>query len=74
MATLSIVGAKLINKYRANACTDITGFGILGHARYLAEAQKNNVEFVIQKFPIYKGLIKIEKKVLNFRFYEGYSA
>jgi selenide,water dikinase len=74
MATLSIVGAKLINKYRANACTDVTGFGILGHAQYLAEAQKNKVQFVIQKLPIYKGLIKIEKKVINFRFCEGYSA
>jgi len=59
MATLSLVGAKLITKYQANACTDVTGFGILGHAQYLAEAQKNNVEFVIQKLPIYKGLIKI---------------
>jgi selenide,water dikinase len=43
MATLSIVGARLIQKYKASACTDVTGFGILGHAKYLAAAQKNNV-------------------------------
>jgi len=36
MATLSIVGARLLRKYRAHACTDVTGFGILGHANYLA--------------------------------------
>jgi selenide,water dikinase len=59
MATLSIVGASLVNKYRAHACTDVTGFGILGHANYLAQAQKKNVEFVINKLPIYKNLIKI---------------
>ena len=40
MATLSIVGARLIRKYKAHACTDVTGFGILGHANYLAQAQK----------------------------------
>jgi selenide,water dikinase len=43
MATLSLIGAKLITKYKAHACTDVTGFGILGHAHYLAQAQKNNV-------------------------------
>lgn len=59
MATLSTVGANLITKYRAHACTDVTGFGILGHAKYLAQAQKNNVEFVINKLPVYKNLIKV---------------
>ncbi len=29
MATLNIVGARLLKKYNARACTDITGFGIL---------------------------------------------
>lgn len=74
MATLSLVGARLLRKYNANACTDVTGFGILGHANYLAQAQKANVEFVLNKFPIYKGLMKIEKKVLDFRFLEGLAA
>lgn len=59
MATLSLVGARLLRKYRASACTDVTGFGILGHATYLAQAQKAGVELVINKLPIYKGLIKI---------------
>lgn len=59
MATLSHVGAGLITKYKAHACTDVTGFGILGHANYLAEAQKNDVEFVINILPVYKHLIKI---------------
>ena len=54
MATLSLVGAKLIQKYRTHACTDVTGFGILGHANYLAQAQKKAVDFVINKLPVYK--------------------
>lgn len=43
MATLSLVGARLVTKYKAGACTDVTGFGILGHADYLAQAQKKKV-------------------------------
>jgi selenide,water dikinase len=59
MATLSYVAARLVTKYKAHACTDVTGFGILGHANYLAEAQKSNVEFVLHTLPIYKNLLKI---------------
>lgn len=74
MATLSLVGARLVTKYKAGACTDVTGFGILGHADYLAQAQKNKVEFVINKFPVYKNLIKVEHKVQDFKFFEGLAA
>lgn len=74
MGTLSILGASLIQKYKTGACTDVTGFGVLGHARYLAQAQKNRVQFVLNRFPIYKGLIKIENKVQNFKFMDGLAA
>ena len=74
MATLSLVGARLIQKYKAHACTDVTGFGILGHANYLAQAQKNNVTFVLNRLPVYKNLIKIEHKVQDFKLMDGYAA
>ena len=74
MATLSLVGARLIQKYRAHACTDVTGFGILGHAKYLAQAQKKKVDFVLNRFPVYKNLIKIEHKVQDFKLMDGYAA
>ena len=59
MATLSIKATRLMHKHFSKACTDITGFGLLGHASYLAQAQKNSVKFVINKFPIYKNAIKL---------------
>lgn len=74
MATLSIVGARLVQKYRAHACTDVTGFGILGHANYLAQAQKAAVSFVINRLPVYKNLIKMEHKVQDFKLMQGYAA
>jgi len=36
MGTLNKVGAELMKKYSAHACTDVTGFGILGHCNNLA--------------------------------------
>jgi selenide, water dikinase len=69
MATLSMVGARLIRKHKVGACTDVTGFGILGHADYLAQAQKQKVEFVINRLPVYRNLIKVEHKVMNFKFF-----
>lgn len=36
MATLNKAAAEVMEKYPVNACTDITGFGFLGHASELA--------------------------------------
>ena len=59
MATLSTTSARLMHKHSSKACTDVTGFGLLGHASYLAQAQKNSIKFVINKFPIYKNAFKL---------------
>jgi len=75
MATLNMVGARLLRKYKSNACTDVTGFGVLGHANYLAQAQKNNVKFVIESLPILKDLHRLEtEKVTSYKLLEGYAA
>lgn len=43
MARLNLTGAKLMHKYKAGAATDVTGFGILGHAVNLAEKDRKSV-------------------------------
>jgi selenide,water dikinase len=52
MSRLNRTGAVLMKKYGAHGATDVTGFGILGHASNLAEAQKNAVDFIIHELPI----------------------
>lgn len=52
MATLNRNSAKLMRKYGCNGATDITGFGLLGHAKNLAAAQKNDVDLVIEAMPV----------------------
>lgn len=74
MATLNVLAATLLHEFDSKAATDVTGFGILGHADYLAQAQRADVDFVIEKLPTFKNLAKIEGKVQNFRFFEGYAA
>ena len=36
MSTLNMYAASLMKKYNAHGATDITGYGILGHAKNLA--------------------------------------
>jgi selenide,water dikinase len=41
-----------MHKYNAHGATDVTGFGLLGHAQNLARHQKNEVSFVIHNLPV----------------------
>lgn len=47
MATLNKVAGEAIEKYDVNACTDVTGFGLLGHASEVAKG--SDVGLVIDK-------------------------
>merc|ERR1712060_675377 len=75
MARLNLIGAKLMHKYKARAATDVTGFGILGHAKNLAENQIKAVNFTIHTLPIITNMVKIAKGVGNmFQLLQGFSA
>lgn len=43
MARLNRIASRLMHKYNAHGATDVTGFGLLGHAQTLASHQKNEV-------------------------------
>ena len=75
MARLNLTGAMLMHKYKARAATDVTGFGILGHAKNLAENQIKPVDFTLHALPIISNMVKIAKGVGNmFQLMQGYSA
>lgn len=75
MARLNRTAAKLMHKFNAHAATDVTGFGILGHAKNLAANQKAEVSFLIESLPIYENMAKVAKaSPINFRLFDGYSA
>lgn len=74
MCRLNLETAKIMKKYRIGACTDVTGFGIKGHAENLVIAQKKSLNIVIEKLPIIRNSDKINNNVFNFKLIEGYSA
>jgi len=74
MGQLNIFGAKLMQKYKAGAATDVTGFGILGHGQNLASAQKKKVDLVINKYPVIGDLYKYDKISRDFKFKDGKAA
>jgi len=74
MSTLNIHTAKLMQKYKASAGTDVTGFGMKGHSENLAKAQKEKVDLVIDTFPSLGGLHKYDKIARDFKFSTGRAA
>ncbi|CAF4009755.1 unnamed protein product, partial [Rotaria sp. Silwood2] len=65
MSRLNKIGGILMHKYNAHACTDVTGFGLLGHAENLVKYQKNDVSFVIHNLPIIAKMATISKTLNN---------
>lgn len=53
MAHLNKNSAKLMMKYQSHGATDITGFGLLGHAQNLVNVQQNEpLDFHIHTLPL----------------------
>ncbi|NXB05992.1 SPS1 dikinase, partial [Cnemophilus loriae] len=66
MATLnrtamSPPAAGLMRAFGAHAATDVTGFGVLGHARALAAQQRLDVAFVIHNLPVIAKMAAVSK-------------
>jgi len=74
MCRLNRNAAALMQKYSAHACTDITGFGLLGHATNLVENQISRLDFEIHTLPIISGMLRVADHIPKFRLREGFSA
>lgn len=68
MTFLNKIGAELMHKYGAHAATDVTGFGLYGHAKNLVDFQVATVDFHIHTLPLIKYLrgvaLKLDQKRL----------
>lgn len=57
---------ELIADIEVHACTDITGFGLAGHALQMAQASQQSLKFKTSALPILRGALElIEEGVLN---------
>jgi selenide, water dikinase len=77
MTTSARAASKAMNELGASACTDITGFGLLGHAFEMAKASRATFKIDSGKVPLLPDTIElIEQKMLtrgdrNNRIYTG---
>lgn len=77
MTTSAAAASKLMNEVGANGCTDITGFGLLGHCFEMAKASNVKLKIMSDEIPLLPDVLElIEQKMLtrgdkNNRIYVG---
>jgi selenide,water dikinase len=59
MRQLNRLGAEIMQKYNVRAATDITGFGLLGHALNIANASCLQLRIEARKVPLLPGVHKL---------------
>lgn len=75
MARLNRTAAHLMHQFNCHCATDVTGFGILGHADNLVKQQEQEVSFVIHNLPCIAKTAAIAKACGNlFGLLQGTSA
>lgn len=55
MAQLNAIGCEVAHHHAAHASTDITGFGLAGHAGELAQASRRTLVLDVSKLPLLPG-------------------
>ena len=65
MKALNDKASAIMQDVGVNACTDITGFGLLGHAMEMAEASSVSMIFKVQDIPFFPKAIELVKKTKN---------
>ena len=75
MSRLNRNAAAALHRHAAHAATDVTGFGLLGHARNLAEHSTARVSFIIDTLPIIARCAQVDAATGGgFRVTQGLSA
>lgn len=59
MATLNKYGFEAMRGVKADGCTDITGFGLIGHAAEMAKSGNVTLELFSRKVPIFPKAIEM---------------
>jgi selenide,water dikinase len=59
MATLNRVAAEVMEDFKVSACTDVTGFGLLGHLCEMIEKGPVGVRVMADQVPILDGVLDL---------------
>ena len=61
MTQLNKIGADAAAEFGAHAATDITGFGLVGHAGEMAQSSGVTIEIELSKLPLIPGVLELVK-------------
>ncbi len=62
MSTLNRTASEAAQKIGVNSCTDVTGFGLAGHAYEVAAASGVHLKIDLLKIPVMKGVLELIEK------------
>jgi selenide,water dikinase len=62
IAALNSIAIETALEFDVNACTDITGFGILGHSLEMARGADVQIELVYDRLPFYPNALHMYQK------------
>ena len=62
MTTLNKAAAEVMQNYSVHACTDVTGFGLIGHALEMAKGSKLGVKIQHSSCTYYQELRELAEK------------
>lgn len=79
MKTLNKVAAETISGFPVNACTDVTGFGLMGHLSEMTRGSAVDAEILFHKVPFMRNLdILVEQGAIsggtkgNLKYYSAW--
>lgn len=78
MESLNQTAADVMSRFRVHACTDVTGFGLLGHLHRMAHASRCGARIHFSTMPILSGVMELLQRkcypggtLANLGFLEG---
>ncbi|MFC1499330.1 selenide, water dikinase SelD, partial [Verrucomicrobiota bacterium] len=58
MSSLNRISAEIMVRHKANACTDVTGFGLLGHLCQMVTESEVTAELYMDELPLFPGVLE----------------
>ena len=59
MATLNKYARDIMVKYSVHSCTDVTGFGLMGHGFEMAQSSECSLHIEVEKVPYHKEALEL---------------
>ncbi len=61
MSLLNRDAAKVMSQFKITACTDVTGFGLVGHLLEMAKGSKKEIRLYTEKVPMLSDVLEFAK-------------